>query len=208
MEIVSTTRINPPIRQESQPYPDSSPSSCGPFSAERSPSEGKSLSSQTASSGNGTTIRCSPAQPARQPRPRHQPGHQEPRHLLGTRQTPRPRSPARVPPAGTRPRRPRPQHLHARSHRPRRPLSRRGVAQGPQSLGRMFDRSGPQFQQDHRHRQRQPRPDATPLAKRHRPRRLPMPQLDPINIMIDPDLLRRTADHYLGVTTGTTVMAL
>ena len=60
----------------------------------------------------------------------------------------------------------------AARRRPDRSLRRRRPAQGPQPLRRLHDRGRPLRQQNHRHRQRQPRPLATPLAKGSRPRRL------------------------------------
>ena len=71
----------------------------------------------------------------------------------------------RLPPARTRPRRTAAQHLHPTRRRPHRPLRRRRPAPGPQSLRRLHDRGRPVRHQNHRHRQRQPRPVATPLAK-------------------------------------------
>jgi type II secretory pathway predicted ATPase ExeA len=65
----------------------------------------------------------------------------------------------------------RPQHLHAARHRPRRSLRRRCLAQGAKPLPRLHDRGRPGGEQDHRYRQRQPRPAATPLAQGGRPRR-------------------------------------
>ncbi len=53
-----------------------------------------------------------------------------------------------------------------RRPRPHRPLRRRRPAQRPQPLRRLPDRGRPRSHKDHRHRQRQPRPDATPLANR------------------------------------------
>ncbi len=81
----------------------------------------------------------------------------------------KPRRPAGVPPARTRPRRPWTQHLDRPGHRPHRPLGRWRPPQGKKPLRRLPDPGGPLRQQDHRHRQRQPRLAATPLAKGKRP---------------------------------------
>ena len=76
-------------------------------------------------------------------RPRRQPRHQEPRHLLGHHQTAAPRRHARLHPARTRPGRARAQHLQPPGRRSHRPQCRRRSASGPQPRRRLPDRGRP-----------------------------------------------------------------